>query len=74
MACFGCPHWFPRPPDEESVPGIDRWIRKVIRMYWEPAPDPARLEKPLSQIPPRVEFGDRISARIRRIRVALASR
>ncbi|GAB4366180.1 MAG: hypothetical protein Kow00128_09380 [Deltaproteobacteria bacterium] len=26
--CFGCPHWFPRPPQEELVPGIDRWIRK----------------------------------------------
>jgi len=74
IACFGCPHWFPRPPEEESVPGIDRWIRKVIRMYWEPAPEPDRLEKPRCQVPQPVDFSDRISARIRKLCVALAGR
>ena len=76
MACFGCPHWFPRPPEEETIPGIDRWIRKVIRMYWEPKPDldPDPSEKPQCQVPEPVHFSNRISARIRRLRVALAGR
>lgn len=74
IACFGCPHWFPRPPEEDSVPGIDRWIRKVIGMYWDPAPEPDRREKPQSRVPRPFDFSSRISARIRRIRVALAGR
>jgi hypothetical protein len=74
IACFGCPHWFPRPPEEEAVPGIERWIRKVIRMYWEPKPDPDPSEKPQCQVPDPIDFIDRISARIRRLRVAPAVR
>lgn len=72
--CFGCPHWFPRPRQEEIVPGMDRWFRKVIRMYWDPVPEPARPEKPTGRLHPPVLIGDRISARIRKLRVALAGR
>ena len=38
QVCLGCPHWFPRPEEESDVPGMDRWIRTILRMYWEPEP------------------------------------
>ena len=74
IACCGCPHWFPRPPGEQSIPGIDRWIRKVIRMYWEPVPEPDCLEQSRSPALQPVDSSDRISSRIRRLRVVLAGR
>lgn len=33
MCCMGCPHWFPRPPEEDAIPRMDGWIRKV-RAAW----------------------------------------
>jgi len=72
--CSGCPHWFPRPPKEESVPGIDRWIRKVIRMYWERSSDPVGPQPPKGEPCPPYLLGDRIAARIRKLRVALTGR
>lgn len=36
--CLGCPHWFPRPPDEGAIPRMTDWIHKIIRLYWEPEP------------------------------------
>jgi len=36
QCCLGCPHWFPRPPDEESIPRMTEWIHRIIRQYWEP--------------------------------------
>jgi len=38
QVCLGCPHWFPRPEEETDVPRMDGWIRKILRMYWEPQP------------------------------------
>ena len=38
QVCLGCPHWFPRPVEETDVPRMDRWIRTILRMYWEPEP------------------------------------
>jgi hypothetical protein len=38
QVCLGCPHWFPRPEEENDVPRMDRWIRTILRMYWEPEP------------------------------------
>jgi len=38
QVCLGCPHWFPRPEEETDVPRMDRWIRMILRMYWEPEP------------------------------------
>ncbi|HAM32051.1 MAG: hypothetical protein A2X91_06505 [Deltaproteobacteria bacterium GWB2_65_81] len=38
QVCLGCPHWFPRPEEETDVPRMDGWIRKILRMYWEPEP------------------------------------
>jgi hypothetical protein len=38
QVCLGCPHWFPRPEEETDVPRMDRWIRMIVRMYWEPEP------------------------------------
>ena len=38
QVCLGCPHWFPRPEEETDVPRMDRWIRTILRMYWEPEP------------------------------------
>ena len=38
QVCLGCPHWFPRPEEEADVPRMDGWIRKILRMYWEPEP------------------------------------
>lgn len=72
--CFGCPHWFPRPPGEDSVPGIDRWIRKVIRMYLEPIPEQVRSKEPKGRLHPPVFLRDRITERIRKLRVSLAGR
>lgn len=36
LCCLGCPHWFPRPPGEGSIPRMTDWIHKVIRLYWVP--------------------------------------
>lgn len=36
LCCAGCPHWFPRPPDERSIPRMNEWIHRIIRGYWEP--------------------------------------
>jgi len=38
QVCLGCPHWFPRPEEETDLPRMDWWIRKILRMYWEPEP------------------------------------
>ena len=53
QVCLGCPHWFPRPEDETGVPGMDAWIRRVLRMYWVPEPPGESIWKvPLSDDPP----------------------
>ncbi len=31
--CGGCPHWFPRPPDENLIPNQEEWAEKVIRIF-----------------------------------------
>jgi len=38
QCCLGCPHWFPRPSDEASIPRMSEWIHRIIRLYWEPEP------------------------------------
>lgn len=53
QVCLGCPHWFPRPEDETDVPGIERWIRGILRMYWEPEPPVESIWKiRIEDVPP----------------------
>lgn len=65
--CLGCPHWFPRTEEEADIPGMDRWIRKIIQMYWEPEPPIESLwSRRHAHVPPiwRKRIGERIRKKI----------
>ena len=36
MLCGGCQHWFPRPPDEALVPDLEKWVERMIRIFFGP--------------------------------------
>jgi hypothetical protein len=66
QVCLGCPHWFPRPEKETDVPRMDRWIRKILRMYWEPEdPGESIWSVKFAGTPPG--WRERVMARIREI-------
>jgi hypothetical protein len=75
LCCLGCPHWFPRPPDEADIPRMKEWIHKIIRLYWEPETPGGIWNSPL----PAKDPGDtsvsllreKLSLRIKRFREAL---
>ena len=35
VLCGGCPHWFPRPPDEDRIPGTEKWAEKMVKKITE---------------------------------------
>jgi hypothetical protein len=76
--CLGCPHWFPRPPDETDIPRMMDWIQRIIRLYWEP-----ETLKPIwsSRLPagdpeetPISPLSEWLNLRIKRFREALRIR
>jgi len=78
LCCLGCPHWFPRPPDEEMIPRMMDWIHKIIRLYWEPETPGGIWSSPL---PPEDRdhthnslLRERLYFRINRFREALRMR
>jgi hypothetical protein len=76
--CFGCPHWFPRPPDEADIPRMTDWIHRIIRLYWEPEPLEGIWRSPLPKKDPGKTpnslLSERLSLRIKRFREALRMR
>jgi len=78
ICCLGCQHWFPRPPDEEMIPGRMDWIHKIIRLYWEPEPLGGIWRSPLPQKDPGKTpnslLRERLYFRINRFREALRMR
>ena len=78
LCCLGCQHWFPRPPDEEMIPGRMDWIHKIIRLYWEPEPLGGIWRSPLPQKDPGKTpnslLRERLYFRINRFREALRMR
>ena len=76
--CLGCPHWFPRPPDEAAIPRMTNWIHRIIRLYREPEPPRAAWH---SRLPPEDPdntpislLSERLYLRIKRFREALRMR
>lgn len=70
QCCMGCPHWFPRPPDEADIPRMTDWIRRIVRLYWTPEPArplPHAVPSPEGRyrLPP-ASLGEAVSDRIRR--------
>ncbi len=35
VLCGGCPHWFPRPPDEDRIPGTEKWAERMVKKITE---------------------------------------
>jgi hypothetical protein len=66
QVCLGCPHWFPRPEEETDVPSMDRWIRTILRMYWEPEP-PGESVWTVRLADTPTDWRERVMARIREI-------
>lgn len=66
MVCLGCPHWFPRPDEEDAIPGMREWIRRVIALYWEPE---AAAEASAGTTPdvPRRNWREEVLARFRKL-------
>jgi hypothetical protein len=76
--CMGCPHWFPRLPDELSIPRMMVWIHRIIRLYWDPEPPKpiwtSRLPEGDPERTPDSPLSERLYLRIKRFREALRMR